>query len=196
MCRRRTAPRASVLSFPELRQKNPFNIYYRTSEGEMTWKRLPVTEEAEGTWRAAKQTKFFVDESLGPETTAYLREKGLNVKDVFEERLKGRSDEDVLAFAWRSRRVLLTHDRDFLDDQRFPEHRNPGIIILPGGEGDQASMGYGIHRVLSVFSKDPDAWRHQKMIVTIDTIEIRGPGNLVQRYRIDKNGRVFQWREE
>jgi predicted nuclease of predicted toxin-antitoxin system len=112
-------------------------------------KRLPVTAEARTNWLTAKQSKFFVDENRGREVTAFLREKKLNVRDVFEEGLVGRSDEDVMAFAWRTRCILLTHDRDFLDDSRFPEDRNPGVIVLPGGDGNQTAMGYGIARVLS-----------------------------------------------
>ena len=103
----------------------------------------------------AKQTKFFVDESLGPEVTAFLREKKLNVKDVFEEGLVGRPDEDVMAFAWRTQRILLTHDRDFLDDHRFPEHRNPGVIVLPGGDGGQIAMGNGDGQGCFRFLKGP-----------------------------------------
>jgi hypothetical protein len=29
--------------------------------------------------------------------------------------------------------MIWTHDRDFLDDARFPEHRNPGVVLLPEG---------------------------------------------------------------
>jgi predicted nuclease of predicted toxin-antitoxin system len=126
---------------------------------QMVWKKLPLTVEADSDWRAAKQTKFLADESISRDVTAFLREKKLNVKDIFDEGLAGRSDEDVFAFAWRDRRVLLTHDRDFLDNQRFPEHRNPGVVVLPGGDGDQTALGYGVHRVCSVFSKDPEAWQ-------------------------------------
>jgi predicted nuclease of predicted toxin-antitoxin system len=155
----------------------------------MAWKRLPLTDEARTGWRAAKQTKFFVDESLGPEVTTWLREKGLNVRDVFEERLIGRSDEDIMAFAWRTKRVLLTHDHDFLNNRRFPEHRNPGVIILPGGDGDQTAMAYGMVRVVSVFAKDPEVWRHQKILVTINDI----PGSATQRYHFARDGRLFRW---
>jgi Domain of unknown function (DUF5615) len=73
--------------------------------------KLHVTAEGEAIWRMAKQTKFFVDESLGPEVTAFLREKKLNVKDVFEEGLVGRPGEEVMAFAWRTQRILLTRSR-------------------------------------------------------------------------------------
>jgi predicted nuclease of predicted toxin-antitoxin system len=159
----------------------------------MAWKQLPITEEAVVRWRSAKRTKFFVDESLGPEVTAFLREKNFNVKDVFEERLAGKSDESVFAFAWRSKRILLTHDHDFLNNRRFPEHRNPGVVVLPGGDGNQNAMGHGMARVVSVFAKDPELWRHQKILVTTNEIEIRGPGSTIQRYHLTKDGRVFMW---
>lgn len=45
--------------------------------------------------------------------------------------LSGKPDENVMAFAWRERRMLVTHDQDFLDDRRFPPHRNPGVVTLP-----------------------------------------------------------------
>jgi predicted nuclease of predicted toxin-antitoxin system len=45
--------------------------------------------------------------------------------------LGGRSDEEIFAYAWREKRIIWTHDRDFLDDKRFPVHRNPGVLVLP-----------------------------------------------------------------
>jgi predicted nuclease of predicted toxin-antitoxin system len=161
----------------------------------MVWKKLSLTMEADRDWRPAKQTKFLADESISRDVTAFLREKKLNVKEVFDEGLAGRPDEDVFACAWRNRRVLLTHDRDFLDNQRFPEHCNPGVIVLPGGDGDQTALGYGVHRVCSVFSKDPEAWQGHKIVVTKDEIQIRGPGRSAQRYRIAQDGSVFQWED-
>jgi len=52
---------------------------------------------------------------------------------VGEVGVEGKSDEDVFAFGWRDDRINLTHDQDFLNDWRFPFHRNPGVIVLPGG---------------------------------------------------------------
>lgn len=128
-------------------------------------------------------------------TAEFLREKKLNVKDVYEEGLEGRPDEDVMAFAWDTQRVLLTHDRDFLDDRKFPANRNPGVIVLLGGSGDQNALGHGVHRVLSVFKKNPEAWRHQKIVVTTDEVQIRSPGGVTRRFRISKNAEVFIWED-
>jgi hypothetical protein len=67
------------------------------------------------------------------------------------------------------------------------------LLEIPGGPANQTAMGYGIARVISVFAKDPDAWRHQKIVVATDELQIRGPGPLLQRYRLTKDGRVFVW---
>ena len=109
----------------------------------MPWRPLkdPDPEESAAFLKAfRKKARFLVDESLGIGVTQYLRKAGWNVKDVSEVGLSGHSDEDVLAFAERDDRILLTHDEDFLDDRSFPPHRNPGVIILPGGSGDEAAL--------------------------------------------------------
>src|SRR5580658_685535 len=105
----------------------------------MSWRRLQMTGRNPAEWQ--RKTRFLVDENLDPEVTAYLREKGHDAISVEEAGLKGRSDEDVFASAWRERRILLTLDHDYQDDQRFPEHRNPGVVILSGGGGDDHALG-------------------------------------------------------
>jgi len=40
--------------------------------------------------------------------------------------------------------MIWTHDADFLDDRLVPEHRNPGVVVLPGGDGDQRAMIVGL----------------------------------------------------
>jgi hypothetical protein len=54
--------------------------------------------------------------------------------------------------------VLLTHDHDFLDDARFSEHSNPGVIVLAGGSGDDQAMGMAIATAILVFGKAPGVW--------------------------------------
>jgi predicted nuclease of predicted toxin-antitoxin system len=65
-----------------------------------------------------RKTRFLVDESLGVEVARYLRGKGYNALFVRDVDLVGHSDEDIFAYAWREKRMLWTHDRDFLDDVR------------------------------------------------------------------------------
>jgi hypothetical protein len=42
----------------------------------------------------------------------------------------------VFVAAWKDKRVVITHDADFLDNKRFPPNRNPGVVLIrPGSEG-------------------------------------------------------------
>lgn len=107
-----------------------------------------------------------MDESLGREVANYLREQGWNAVYVEDVGLRGRSDEDVFAYAWRERRMLWTHDRDFLDDSRFPEHRNPGVVVLAGADGDQEAMGTALSVAMRIFAHFPEGWRRTKSTIS------------------------------
>jgi predicted nuclease of predicted toxin-antitoxin system len=113
-----------------------------------------------------RKTRFLVDESLGVEVARYLRGKGYNTLFVADVDLDGHSDEDIFAYAWREKRMLWTHDRDFLDDARFPEHRNRGVVVLPGGDGDNQAMGIGVGTALQVFGAAPSIWEKTKSAVS------------------------------
>jgi predicted nuclease of predicted toxin-antitoxin system len=87
---------------------------------------------------------------------------------VWDAGLNGRSDETVFAYAWKHRRILLTHDDDFWNDRRFPEHRNPGVVILPGANGDQRDMIRGLLWMMLMMRRDPKIWLKSKVRVTRD----------------------------
>jgi len=80
--------------------------------------------------------RFLVDENAGEGVADALRQMGFNSRSARELGLAGRSDEDVFAAAWRENRVIITHDDDFLNNRRFPHHRNPGVVVIrPGADG-------------------------------------------------------------
>jgi len=107
----------------------------------MPWKQLdePTDDEKRKLdLQYRDKARFLVDESAGIEVARFLKARGYNVKFVEELGLLGRSDEDVFARAWKDKRILITHDTDFLDNRRFPPHRNPGIIVVrPGASGHE-----------------------------------------------------------
>jgi predicted nuclease of predicted toxin-antitoxin system len=146
------------------------------------------------------KTKILVDENLGTEVAEILRGQRLNAVFAGDIGLVGRSDEELFAYAWREKRMLWTHDRDFLDDDRFPEHRNPGILILPGGDGNPKAMRIGLDAAISLFALGgyPE-WRHSKCVISpTGEISIRRRhtnGRMITvRYRF---GRVYaeEWVE-
>lgn len=166
----------------------------------MPWRPLEIPKSPETPQPIDKKNCFFVDESLGEEAAKWLRERGYNAVYAGDVRLLGHSDDDVFSYAWRERRMLLTHDRDFLDDKRFPEHRNPGVIVLPGGDGNQEAMGIGMGTALSVFGSSPETWEKTKSTISPTgemTIRRRhfDTGKVTStRFRINK-GRAEVWQD-
>jgi predicted nuclease of predicted toxin-antitoxin system len=171
----------------------------------MPWRPLSPDERGDGEPRYPqdwRKTPILIDESLGREVAEWLREKRCNVVFAGDAGLSGRSDEELFAYAWRKRRMLWTHDRDFLDDRRFPEHRNPGIVVLPGGDGDQTAMGVGLAMAVTIFGRGPQVWLHTKSVVSpTGEVQVRRrhfeSGRILStRYRVPRNGRAEVWQDD
>jgi predicted nuclease of predicted toxin-antitoxin system len=148
-----------------------------------------------------RKARFLVDENMDRDVALLLMDFGYNSVFVGDLGLVGAPDETVFASAWKERRIILTHDRDFLNDTRFPFHRNPGVIVLPGAEGDGA-LEKALADLLRISAPYGEAHRGAKIEVTQDRIwRVRGflksEGRHVQkRIRLEKNGQCSEWRVE
>jgi predicted nuclease of predicted toxin-antitoxin system len=170
----------------------------------MAWKPLKIREEEirefERTFK--KKSRFIVDESLGIGTTELIYELGYNVIDVSEIGLKGQSDENVFNAAWREDRILLTHDIHFLNERRFPQYRNPGIVILPGSKGDERKLLNAIFEMLSLIGKYRELWRHTKLVFKENGDVLTIGRNLrtgtieKKTYRFPRDGSLLLWEDE
>lgn len=60
-----------------------------------------------------RSLRLLSDENVSPRVVSFLREHGCNVLDVKEEGWLGADDSSLLSRAWRDKRVVVTHDRDF-----------------------------------------------------------------------------------
>jgi predicted nuclease of predicted toxin-antitoxin system len=168
----------------------------------MPWKPvvLPSQEEIDAFAREYKRrARFLVDESLGVGVALVLRQAGWNVRYVDDVGLAGHSDEDVFAFAHRDDRIILTHDTGFLDDRRFPPHRNSGIVVLPGGSGDERALLAALGQALSLLGGFRELYRESKLTIAADgTFTIRSrhlqSGAMVDtRYRFARDGTLETW---
>jgi predicted nuclease of predicted toxin-antitoxin system len=154
-----------------LKQSPPPNHCRRLSRHRRVWARLenpPKSLIRAIRDRIAGRAKWLVDESLGEGVARAIRDLGLNVKFVADFALAVRSDEEVFAYAWKERRILLTHDRDFLDDGRFPFTRNPGVIVLPGGHGREHGLARALRAVLSVIGENKNLFPNAKIEISND----------------------------
>jgi len=114
--------------------------------------------------------RFLVDESVGINAARLIRDRGWNVCYIEDLDLLDRSHEAVLAFARREERILLTHHFDFLDDSRFPFHRNPGLVILPPVTGSTLGFTDAINGVLELIGPLSKAYRGFKIRIAEDGV--------------------------
>ncbi len=136
----------------------------------MVWKRIEINEAELKAFKQefAKKARFYLDESVDPIVADALRAAGLNVKTVHQLGLMGHPDENQFAAAQAEDRILLTHDEDFLNDSRFPPHRNPGVVVLPGGSGDYALVAEAIKTLQVLIAPYRELWRGSKVRIGAD----------------------------
>lgn len=63
---------------------------------------------------------FLSDENIATSVVFALRNFGHNVFDVKEEKWHRESDKELVAYAKKKKFIILTHDKDFLDQKLVP----------------------------------------------------------------------------
>jgi predicted nuclease of predicted toxin-antitoxin system len=116
------------------------------------------------------KARFLVDESIGSNVAKFLQDNGFNTKYVADIGLLGHSDEDVFAAAWKDNRIIVTHDPDFLDDRKFPPHRNPGVILVrPGADGrDDRGLLACLAKATLIAGENAEWFRRRKLDFSTD----------------------------
>ena len=136
----------------------------------MAWRRILNDQFSDFNRKFESKARFLVDKSVGMEAARLIRDRGWNVCYVDDVGLLGRSDEEVLAFAWKEQRILLTYDFDFLDDSRFPFHRNPGLVVIPRATDSRLGLADAINGVLALIGPYFKAYRGYKIRITEDGV--------------------------
>lgn len=165
----------------------------------MPWKPIKITKHEESWFRRTfgKKARFLLDENLDGEPAAEMRSEGWNTKTAQEAGLIHRSDEDVVAYAWRHNRILITTDADFSDERRFPPNRNPGIVIVPSGHDGVAAIA----TILPLVGDYRELYRGD--VIQVDrggTISIRSTkhdgSRKTTRYRFSRGPDPLEWVDE
>ncbi len=76
------------------------------------------------------------------------------------------------SYARKHKRLLLTNDQDFMDDREFPFHRNSGVIVPPGTEGEQEPLAHVVRTRLSIFGTHTGISPNAKIAIGKDGIWI------------------------
>jgi predicted nuclease of predicted toxin-antitoxin system len=149
-----------------------------------------------------KKARFLVDNSLGIEVAGVLRDLGWNAVEVSELGRARHPDESLFSLAWKERRMLLTHDKDFWDDRRFPPDRNPGVVILPGGSGDESALFEALRMLHSVIAPFGTSFPGTKISISSDGVlttksRDRKTGAMTEtRYRFTRSWDLEEWKDE
>lgn len=98
------------------------------------------TEQVLEYLRRSAKARFCADENFPVLAVRILQRYGARVITAKEAGFNGRSDEDHAAYALKHGYVLLTCDRDYLDDRRFPLIQCPVIVVLNFGSGSAGEM--------------------------------------------------------
>jgi hypothetical protein len=83
--------------------------------------------------RRRAKPRFYADENFPPRATSILRGMGADVLTVQEARTRGHPDENHMAQARKLGRVLITCDRDYLNERRFPLIHCSVIVVCDFG---------------------------------------------------------------
>jgi hypothetical protein len=102
--------------------------------------------------RRKAKPEFYANENFPTGAVRLVRSSGVHVLTAQEAHRQGHPDENYAAFALRDGRVLLTCDRDYLDDQRFPLIHCPVIVVCDFGSGSFNEMRQTFRCLRTIFS--------------------------------------------
>ncbi|MGO9566796.1 MAG: DUF5615 family PIN-like protein [Desulfomonilaceae bacterium] len=125
---------------------------------------LPSQREIDEIERYAKlkktKAKFYADENFPAQAIETLRERGFDVLTAREAGRQGHPDENHIAEALRRGRVLITCDRDYLNDRMYPLISCPTIIVFDFGSKTKAEMisAFQCLNYIAAFPQLYDKW--------------------------------------
>lgn len=96
--------------------------------------------EKEHGFKYSRKPRYFADENIGQGVTELIRELGGNITDVWEQGMLGFKDDLVWRFARKERRIILSHDDDFMDERMFPIRECHGYVVFPHKEGGEQPL--------------------------------------------------------
>jgi len=114
--------------------------------------------------------RFLLNESADGRIRAYLQEGGHDVSGIGREHPSGLPDYEVLAIAYRERRILITRNCDFGELVFVHLQPNKGVILLGlGASPPLAMISARLGEVLSQHAPELD----QFIVLTPSLIRIR-----------------------
>ena len=77
-----------------------------------------------------KKPKFLADANIPLEIVNEIKSSKISIISVHEMGVGNLEDEEILKLAKRKNKILLTMDKDFWNEQKFPINKFGGLIFL------------------------------------------------------------------
>lgn len=121
-----------------------------------------------------RRFKICADANVPKRLTDEIRQAGVPIQTAFESRVSTKADTSVLAWVRKSDRVLLTLDRDFWDDRKFPLQKLPGVIFIdiPPDRVDEALEAFWL--VYETLARFLGNWEKMKIRASRNGYFIKG----------------------
>jgi predicted nuclease of predicted toxin-antitoxin system len=146
-----------------------------------------------------KKLKLCADANIPQFVVDELRGAGIPVITAQDDNIETREDKSILAWAKKSQRVLLTLDRDFWDDHKFPMHDVPGVIFVdaPSNNTDSILQAFGLIYGTFASSYSLDWWQNMKARATTSRyfLKTRNWEGRIAKYEIKLKGGKLLARE-
>lgn len=151
------------------------------------------------------EARFYADHNLDQSIVYVLRHEKFDVETAEGIQADKQPDEFHYRYAFKSKRVLLTHDKDFLDNERYPLSQTCGVIVFNVDTNNASQIARVLEVVVTILAGLAPALRQKKFVVNSDyTIRMteRVPSNAgwqeqTRRFRFDTNVEdVWIWEEE
>ncbi|MFA4858436.1 MAG: DUF5615 family PIN-like protein [Candidatus Margulisiibacteriota bacterium] len=75
-------------------------------------------------------SRFFANENISPHTVEFIKSLGFDIKSVREVGLKGATDEEIIEFAIKEGRIIITFDMDYAVAYYRVFAAKVGIIVI------------------------------------------------------------------
>jgi len=110
--------------------------------------------------------KFLADENVKSRLVKFLIEKGFDA----EYGPKGENDSKLFSLSIKEKRVLLTHDKHFLNTSLFPPKLSSGVIVIRIHPPTLSRLESSLLRLLNTLSEKEI--KGKLLVLREDSVEI------------------------
>ncbi|MFH1245314.1 MAG: DUF5615 family PIN-like protein [Candidatus Omnitrophota bacterium] len=119
----------------------------------------------------AGKVKFAADECVGVSTITFLRNLGYSVISAKENHLGGKPDFEILKWAIKEERIIITEDLDFGNILLYPPKLHHGIILLRFRHALEDKIHTTLEKLLNELS--PKDFKETLIIVDAEKYRLR-----------------------